>query len=148
MNWWKQCSAVSHCWNEGGCTDQRERKRQRERNLRHMYKTVQGLLQFHSMILTPNSRSFRASPRLCLCNTYQVAYKSCCLFSSLNYWCWSSIRFPFRATFIIIPLQRLWFGTKWMSIVCPGTTERYRLVYKGVKKQSCQLWSQQGWLQH
>ena len=93
-----------------------EKERERERNLRHMYKTFQGLLQFHSMILNPNSRSFRASPRLCLCNTYQVAYKSCCLFSSLNYWCWSSIRFPFRATFLIIPLQRLWFGTKWMIL--------------------------------
>ena len=34
------------------------------------------------MIFTPNSKSFRASPRLCLCDQCKVDYESCSLFNS------------------------------------------------------------------
>ena len=55
---------------------------ERERDLRRVYKTIHGSSEFHIMIFTPNSKSFRASPRLCLCDQCKVDYGSCSFFNS------------------------------------------------------------------
>ena len=81
---------------------------ERERDLRRVYKTVQGSSEFHIMIFTPNSKSFRASPRLCLCDHVKLIMGHVPSLILMNYRCRSLTRYPFGATFLLLLHLRLW----------------------------------------
>ena len=42
--------------------------------------TIDGSSSFHALVFKPNSRAFRASTRLCVCDDCKVEYGSCKLF--------------------------------------------------------------------
>ena len=59
-----------------------EKPSEEERDLDHrkVFSTVDGSSSFHVIIFTPHSTTFRASPRLCLCEKCDKEYGSCELF--------------------------------------------------------------------
>ena len=53
----------------------------RSKRNRMVFKTVHGSDSFHVMVFKPNASTFRASPRLCICDECKADYGSCSLFS-------------------------------------------------------------------
>ena len=46
------------------------------------FKTIEGSSKFQVAVFTPDSRSFRAAIRLCICNSCKVEYGSCNFFET------------------------------------------------------------------
>ena len=57
-------------------------EKERDADHRKKFKTVQGSADFQVMIFTPNTNTFKASPRLCLCDLCSLNYGSCALFQT------------------------------------------------------------------
>ena len=56
--------------------------KEREEDHRKDFKTINGSSSFHVAVFTPNCTTFKASPRLCLCDACVVEYSLCELFRS------------------------------------------------------------------
>ena len=57
-------------------------KEERDADRRITFKTIEGSSSFHVMVFSPNATTFKAAPRLCLCDHCKLDYGSCTLFKS------------------------------------------------------------------
>ena len=64
--------------------DTEELKVRRELARQKKYPTINGSDNFQVMVFTPNSRTFKAAPYLCMCDLCKEKYGSCSLFKSYD----------------------------------------------------------------
>ena len=72
------------CWFHLSEIEAEELQERRKIARQNKYPTIDGSDSFQVMVFTPNSRTFRAAPYLCMCDACKEEYGSCNLFTSYD----------------------------------------------------------------